>query len=442
MERPIVCGTDFSNVALEAAEVAGAMAQRFGTKLILVYVEQFHGNVEIDPSLFEALLSDKKALLEKEANRIRKLGVTVEPKLVSGSVFDELVTAATQIQARTLVVGAIGHGLARRLLVGSVAERTVETSPVPTLVVRPHARLASWLRGEHSLKVLVGYDFSAASDAALVWVNDLQKVGSCEIDVVHIDWPPDETERLGYHGPLSLNRNPSEIQNFLERDLAERVAIRIPPEEVKVRVEPGWGHPEGHLFEIAHREHPDLIVLGTHRRHGWNRLRFGSVSRTVLRHAEVSVAITPPLARRLKTVPKLDRILVATDFSDLANSAIPYGCAILEPGGTLKLLHVLEPVADTSREARPGKENPKLRVRLRALVPTDAADHMEIETEVVESDDPAAAIRQAAERFGASAICIGSHGRSGLAKTLLGSVAESLLAESRRPVFVIRDQAG
>ena len=59
MERPIVCGTDFSNVALEAAEVAGAMAQRFGTKLILTHVEQFHGNVELDPSLFEALLSDK-----------------------------------------------------------------------------------------------------------------------------------------------------------------------------------------------------------------------------------------------------------------------------------------------------------------------------------------------------------------------------------------------
>ena len=123
------------------------------------------------------------------------------------------------------MVGAVGHGVARRLLIGSVAERVAETSPIPTLVVRPGSRLGSWVRGEHPLKILAGYDFSAAGDAALRWINEMQDIGACEINVVHIDWPPEEAHRIGYHGPLPLTENPDQIQNFLERDLAERVAM-------------------------------------------------------------------------------------------------------------------------------------------------------------------------------------------------------------------------
>jgi nucleotide-binding universal stress UspA family protein len=79
-------------------------------------------------------------------------------------------------------------------------------------------------------------------------------------------------------------------------------------------------------------------------------------------------------------------------------------------------------------------------VQLRALVPADATDRLEIETEIVESADAAEAIAQAAERFDADAICLGSHGRSGLAKTLMGSVAQGVMAASKRPVLVVRDK--
>ena len=150
-----------------------------------------------------------EASSRRTAARLRELGTEVEIKLLSGSVFDELVTAAVECKGRAMVVGAVGHGLARRLLVGSVAERTAETSPIPTLVVRPGGRLGSWLRGEHPLKILVGYDFSPASDSALRWVNELQQIGPCQTKVLHIDWPPNEADRLGYHGPMPLTENPN-----------------------------------------------------------------------------------------------------------------------------------------------------------------------------------------------------------------------------------------
>jgi len=441
-KRPIVCGTDFSATAVEAVDIAAAMAKRLGTKFVLVHVDEFHGLAEVDPTLFEAALSQKRAELDREAARLRKLGIVVEEKLLSGSAFDELVTAAIESNGRLLVVGAVGHGLPRRLLVGSVAERAAETSPIPTLVVRPGSRLGSWIRGEHPLKVLVGYDFSAAGDAALRWLNEMQGVGACETSVVHIDWPPEEAHRVGYHGPLSLTENPEEIQNLLERDLAERVEMILPRDKVTITVEPGWGHPEGYLFELASRKHADLVVVGTHRRHGLGRLRFGSVSRTVLHHATVPVAVVPPAEEQKRApIPKLNRVLVATDFSDLGNKAALYGCAILRRGGTLKLIHVIEPAGvptEAKNEPRPGKRNPKLRSQLRSLVPADASESFDIQEEIIESADAAEAIAQEAERFRADTICMGSKGRTGLAKTFFGSVAQGVIAKSKRPVLIVQ----
>lgn len=439
-KRPIICGTDFSATAVEAVDIAAAAARKLGTRLILAHVEEFHGSLVADPVLFESAVLQKRRELEHETTRLRGLGTDVEHKLLSGSPFDELVTVAIESKARLMVIGAVGHGLARRLLVGSVAERTAETCPIPTLVVRPGGPLDSWIRGEHTLKILVGYDFSPAGDAALQWVHEMQKVGDCDINVVHIDWPLEEAQRLGYHGPLPLTENPEEIQDFLERDLAERVEMILPHDKVTITVEPGWGHPEGYLFELASRQHIDLVVVGTHRRHGLDRLRFGSVSRTVLHHATVSVAVVPPIEEQKRaTTPQLNHVLVATDFSDLGNKAVPYGCAILRRGGTLKLVHVIEPSGTADKtKPRPGKTNPKLLAQLRVLAPSDAGERFDIEEEILESADPAEAIAQAAERFHADAVCIGSHGRSGLAKTLLGSVAQGVMAKSKRPVLIVR----
>jgi Universal stress protein family. len=55
--RPIVCGTDFSPAAFEAVETAAALARSFQTRLVLVYVEEFHGLAGFDPGLFEGALT-------------------------------------------------------------------------------------------------------------------------------------------------------------------------------------------------------------------------------------------------------------------------------------------------------------------------------------------------------------------------------------------------
>lgn len=443
--RPILCGTDFSANAMEAVDVAAGLARRLETKLILVHIHALHRLAITDATLFEATLSEERAQLDQEAKRLRKSGTIVEENMRSGSAFDELVTAAIEANARLIVLGAVGHGLARRLFLGSVAERTAATSPIPTVVIRPGSRLGSWIQGKHPLKILTGYDFSAAGDAALRWINEIRQIGKCTINVLHIDWPPDEARRHGYHGPLPLSQNPKEIQNFLERDLAEHVAMLLPPEKVTITVEPGWGRTEGYLFEMAHRQNADLVVIGTHRRRGFDRLRFGSVSQAVLHHATATVAVVPAAEKHEQaSVPQFDRVLVATDFSQSSNKAAGYAGAMLRRG-TLKLIHVIEPSGssvDPKNKPRPSKENPKLRAKLRALVPQTIRERLDIETEVIADRNIAQAITQAAEHFRADAICLGGSPKDVRARTSLASLIPEVLATSRCPVLIVPCEEG
>jgi nucleotide-binding universal stress UspA family protein len=120
--RPIVCGTDFS-------ATAAAMARQLGAKLVLVQVDEFYGMAAVDPTLFEPALTHRRGELDRVAERLRELGTDVDEKLLSVSAFDELVNATIQSNAPLVVVGAVGHGLPRRLLLGSIAERTAEVSP-------------------------------------------------------------------------------------------------------------------------------------------------------------------------------------------------------------------------------------------------------------------------------------------------------------------------
>jgi nucleotide-binding universal stress UspA family protein len=162
----------------------------------------------------------------------------------------------------------------------------------------------------------------------------------------------------------------------------------------------------------------------------------------LLRNAPMSVVCIP--AARAETIERqsapIRRVLVASDLSEHGSRAIPYAYGAVSPGGIVRLLHVIEPL-EPSRlfQKPPAQVVAEAEERLRMQTPADAAARgIQTEVSVIETGDVAKAIRQEAERFGAHLVCIGSHGRSGLAKAVLGSVAQSVMAQSQRPVLIVR----
>ena len=126
MTLPILCGTDFSPNALQAADAAAAIAMRLGAMLILAHSLDERGEipVRLRPQLREVL----GARLIAEAARVRALGAEVEEHLIQGVPDDGLLALAARSGARFIVLAASGTGALGRWMLGSVAEKTAESA--------------------------------------------------------------------------------------------------------------------------------------------------------------------------------------------------------------------------------------------------------------------------------------------------------------------------
>ena len=428
--RPIICGTDFSEPSQQAADVAVALARRLGAPLVLVHGVDERGDI---PSGYWArFMAEDRPELEKETARLRQLGMEVRAEIVGGVPDEGVAKYAEKARARLIVLGSGGKGTVERWILGSAAERIAESATMPVLIVRDPIPLETWARNERALKIFVGADFTPASDAALRWVAELPQAGPCEITVGFVDRPPGERAELAVFDGLNLTVETPEARARNENDLRAKAEQWLGVKPAMLRVIPGSARVDTHLLELAEEASADLIVIGTHQWRGVSRLRHASVSRRVLREARTNVACVPShglAAEAHAALPQVRRVLAATDLSPHASRAIPHAYSVLGAGGTVCLVHV----------AKPGGNETTIRAQLRELIPAEAAQRdLQTELRVIEHPDAAAGICEAADRFNADVICIGSHGRSGVLAAAFGSVAHRVIGQSSRPVLVVR----
>jgi nucleotide-binding universal stress UspA family protein len=131
------------------------------------------------------------------------------------------------------------------------------------------------------------------------------------------------------------------------------------------------------------------------------------------------------------------RILVAVDFSSCSRAALEYACSLAASlGATLEVLFVHQPEPET--EFGP-KESAAARQELHRFVGTARCEAPVPVTERVESGDARDRIVGIAEKDGFDLIVLGTHGRTGRPRMLAGSVAESVVRTSSRPVLTIRE---
>ncbi|MCU0758555.1 MAG: universal stress protein [Steroidobacteraceae bacterium] len=430
----ILCGTDFSAPAAEAARAAAALAGAWGEPLKLVHVIDLFEGDSLPPDAARALQEQRVQDLEVLAVSLRgATGATIECEVVRGIVDVELVQMATEAKARLVVVAALGQRSAPRWLVGSVAERMARATPVPLLLVRDAASLVEWAGGQRRLRVLAAIDQSESAKVALRWAARLEAPGGCELLVAQVVWPPAEHSRLGVAGPVALDRLDPAIEKRLEEDFRKWAADVPEAASARLVLAPAWGRADANVAMIGSIEGANAIVVGSHRRGPLERFLLGSVSAGVVHRADTNVFVVPATfegAPAEAPVAELRTLLVPVDFSAPSDRALRQALAMAPAGGRVHLLHVLDP----------GRSPPEAEVvrTLQDAIPADAEERrVRVTSEVAIADDIATGIVQAAARIGADAICMSTHGRTGLARVLLGSQAEAVLRKATLPVMLV-----
>jgi nucleotide-binding universal stress UspA family protein len=388
--------------------------------------------------------------LAREAERLRAHGVDVRPRVVAGAADRVLQAAAHDASASAIVVGAVGHdGNASRNL-GTRADRTAERAHVPVVTVRDSAAFLAWLEQGRPLRVVLGVDDSESVENAARWLDTICKMGPVELSLVHLYWPPEAYRRLGIEGFRDFVEPDEQIVKTLEQQFSRRLDKLLHAKLRTYCIEPHLGRVGDGLAGVAAARKADLLVVGNRALGAIERLWEGSVARDALRAASMSVACVPASSVSAALhVPSLRSVLVATDFSELGNGAIPLGYAAASNGGTVHLLHALttdHPSLDrydvfvpAPDDARTSELVAAASSRLERLIPSDAsAKAISTQVHVLASRNASETICQAAERLGVDLICLGTHGRMGVAKAALGSVAAHVLSSSRRPLLLAR----
>ena len=286
----IIYGTDLTTNANEVAMAAAALAARFELPLVLAHVLDQSRYSAPSAGLLDHLRVSRQKKLQALAERAGRRGVIVETTIMEGSPAMKLAELATDSEARLLVVSSRGQIAPTQWLAGSVADQAVQMSQVPTLVVRDPRLIESWLGGDRPLKIVVGYDFSASSDAAIRWVASLDAIGPCDITIAYVASPANERSRLGIAPPLSPLYYPSALRKFLEEEIASKTAELL-GDKAEIHVKADWGRPDAQLLEMGTDSHADLMVVGTSQRRGLARL--GSVARAVMHYSHKNVGCVP-----------------------------------------------------------------------------------------------------------------------------------------------------
>ncbi len=190
------------------------------------------------------------------------------------------------------------------------------------------------------------------------------------------------------------------------------------------------------ILSFAQHESVNLIVMGTHGAHGFERLTLGSVTEAVLRKAHCPVlAVHGPLTAQATEQDPLDlrEVVFCTDFSEDSNTACDYALSLAtEYKANLTLVHVLEGAVRLHSEDRTAKAYQCLA----KSIPEQSMQGLGIST-TVRPGKAYKEISQLASEKHADLVIMAVHGRNALNNTVFGSTTYRVVEFGNCPVLAV-----
>jgi len=305
-------------------------------------------------------------------------------------------------------------------------------------------------------RILVPVDYSECSKEALRAAAALAMRLGATLDVVHVwDRPQYVSEELTIRQGNQRRSIADMIRENAEQDMETFVTTAEVPPGVAMTRRLKSGQPVATVLgELEEGKH-DLVVLGTHGRTGLSHVMLGSFAEKLVRLSPVP-ALTVPQTTDESAAPAraVGRILVATDFSEPSRAALDYAANLAKKlEASVDLLHVWEAptfvvpgTGMTSIYVGSGAGEQTIEEVMRQsanhamdeFVAKAKARGVAVRSMKTEQGRPAHAIVEAAKSGEYDLIVIGTHGRTGLPRVLLGSVAENVVRHARCPVLTVR----
>ena len=297
----VLIGTSLSEVSDDVVRAGVDLARAAGAKVYLVHAflpqvaygggTPFTAEVMID----EVVRVERMALRRRMDDQVKRLGL--KPEEIAGTVLEDgtphrvLVETCRKVGADLLVLGAAESPRLAKVF-GSTAERVVRKATRPVLVVRGRAAMPP-------KRVLLPVDLSPLSADAfrhgLAVLGQLDPGHKATLEAFFV---MTELDRQAYAPELAPEMGEGNaarsLETFVTRNtystgwtVEGKVGIGFVDEEILARME-AWA--------------PDLIIVGTHGRGGFERFLLGSVAASVVRHAGTSVLVVPPEAALLESL--------------------------------------------------------------------------------------------------------------------------------------------
>ena len=267
---------------------------------------------------------------------------------------------------------------------------------------------------DHTLvydRIIVPIDGARRALAPLPHAQTLAHSWGCPLEVVHVaipDDPPAEAEPDGH-----------DVRRIHSQD------------------------PAGALRDEALKTDPSgLLCMASRGRTATGELLFGTITGQVIRTLHRPLVVTGPELTAPSTPADIRRLLVCLDGSVTSAAILPIARTwATELGLEIVLLHVAYPAGDpTAGQGNVPEETRVVTAELKRTTDDLADVGIDVRWHVVEDTAPATGIvRQAAHR-GADLIVMATHGRTGLARVLAGSVATEVIRHAPVPVLTLRPE--
>ncbi len=282
-------------------------------------------------------------------------------------------------------------------------------------------------------EILVPLDGSGEAESVIPYLRDLAPRFSSRVHVLGI----------------GMGRKARRVNRLLE-DYVNRIAHELQSDNVKAEAVTRYGIAADKILDFTTENDIDLIIMATHGRSGITRWWMGSVAEKVISEATAPVLlIRSKRPRKTGAAGKLNflhKILAPLDGSDIGEAALTYVESLaINSGASISLLQVVSPPGTVEASLLGGPDWRKFvkamqdagKDYLKAIAEKLSSKGIKPTYEVV-AGDPAEKIVEYADNNSVSLIAMSTHGRTGLTRWVLGSIADKVLHSARIPILLVR----